>query len=266
MRKKQTMRRTIRQDGLALLQRAEQAQSGAITEAQVRGLPAPLQRYLRYARVVGKVPIRTVRLTQHGYMRMQPKQKWLPMVAEQYFTTTPPAFLWHTTIHPFPLASISATDRFSDGHGTMRIQLWSAITMGNARGPEMDQGELQRYLLEMAWFPTAWLSPAIEWQAIDANSVKATLHQQGVSASGVLHVNEQGQLIRLTADRYREEQGHYRLDPWTAESGEYEEVEGMRIPTRSEVTWQLASGDFTWFRFKITEIEYNQAGKVTVLP
>jgi hypothetical protein len=39
----------------------------------------------------------------------------------------------------------------------------------------------------------------------------------------------------------------------------------MRIPTRIEVTWHLASGDFTWFRFKITEIEYNQLGRVTVL-
>ena len=259
------MRRTIRKDGLALLQHSEQAQPGFVSNAQLLGLPEPLQHYLRYAQVVDKVPIRTVHLTQQGFMRMQPGQKWLSMAAEQYFTTAPPAFLWHTTIRPFPLVSISATDRFSDGHGQMRIQLWSAIPMGNARGPEMDQGELQRYLLEMAWFPTAWLSSTIEWQAIDANSVKATIHQQGVTASGVLHVNEEGQLTKLTADRYREEHGHYRLDPWTALSSEYMEVEGMRIPTKSEVTWHLASGDFTWFRFEITEIEYNQSGKVTVL-
>jgi hypothetical protein len=247
------MRRTIRKDGLALLQRGEQAQPGAITEAQVLGLPEPLQRYLRYAGVVGKAPIRTVRLTQHGFMRMQPGQKWLPMAAQQYFTTTPPAFLWHTTIQPLPLVSISATDRFSDGHGNMHIKLWSAITMGNAHGPEMDQGELQRFLLEMAWFPTTWLSDAIEWQARDANSVKATIHLQGVTASGVLHVNEQGQLTKLSADRYREEHGHYVPAPWSAQSSEYEEVEGMRIPTRSEVTWHLASGDFTWFRFKVKD-------------
>jgi hypothetical protein len=259
------MRRTLRKDGLSLLQHSEQAQSEAITEAQVLGLPEPLQRYLRYAQVVGKAPIRTVRLKQRGSMRIQPGQKWLPMVAEQYFTTAPPAFLWHTTIRPFPLVSISATDRFADDHGTMQIKLWSAIPLGNARGPEMDRGELQRYLLEMAWFPTAWLSPAIEWQAIDANSVKATIRHQGVTASGVLHVNAQGQLTRLSADRYREEHGHYRLDPWTAQSSENEDVEGIRIPTRSEVTWHLASGDFTWFRFKISEIEYNQSGKVTVL-
>ena len=118
-------------------------------------------------------------------------------------------------------------------------------------------------LAEMAWFPTAWLSSAIEWQAIDANSVKATIYQQGVTASGVLHVNEEGQLTKLTADRYREEHGHYRLDIWTALSSEYMEVEGMRIPTRSEVTWHLASGDFTWFRFKITEIEYYRSSLLT---
>jgi len=259
------MKGTIQKDGLSLLQQGEQAEPRLITQDQVLVLPEPARRYLNYAQGVGKDLIRTVRLRQQGYMRMQPGQKWLPMVAEQYFTTNPPAFLWHTTIQPFPLVSISATDQFFQGHGSMRIKLWSVIRMGNARGPEMDQGELQRFLLEMAWFPTAWLSDAIEWRAIDANSVQATIHHQGVTASGTLHVNEQGQLTRLTAQRYREEHKHYRLDPWTAESSDYQEVEGMRIPTRSEVTWHLASGDFSWFKFKITEIEYNQSGKVTVL-
>lgn len=259
------MNRTRYKEGLALFQQGQQTPHGIITEARVMKLPEPAQRYLRYAQVVGKEPIRTVRLKQQGFMRMQPGKKWLPIVAEQYFTTTPPAFLWHTRIQPFPFVSIAATDRFSDGQGNMRIKLWSFLTLGNARGPEMDQGELQRYLLEMVWFPTAWLSDAIEWQALDANSVKVTIHEPGVTASGVLHVNEQGQLIRLTADRYRQEHGHYQLAPWTAQSNEYEEVEGVRIPTRSEVTWHLASGEFTWFRFKIVEIEYNQSGKVTVL-
>ena len=37
----------------------------------------------------------------------------------------------------------------------------------------------------------------------------------------------------------------------------------MLIPPTFEVTWHLASGDFTWFRGQITEIEYNQSGKAT---
>jgi hypothetical protein len=257
------MRSTIHNDGLALLQHGEQAQPTLITQAQVPGLPQPVQRYLSYTLVVGKEPIRTVRLKQQGVMRTQPGQKWLPMIAEQYFTTAPPAFLWHGTMRLFPLVSMSGTDRFIDGHGSMRIKLLSLITVGNARGPEMDQGELLRYLAETTWFPTAWLSDAIEWQAIDAHCVKATIHQQDVMASAVLQVNEQGQVTSLSAERYVGEHG--QLTPWSGQYEEYQEVDGMRIPTRVEVTWHLASGEFTWFRCKITEIEYNQSGRVTVL-
>lgn len=39
----------------------------------------------------------------------------------------------------------------------------------------------------------------------------------------------------------------------------------MRIPTSIEITWHLTTGDFTWFRCKLTEIEYNQSGQVTKL-
>jgi hypothetical protein len=259
------MRRTIQKDGLALLQRGDQAHPGTISQAQILGLPAPLQRYLHYVQVVGKSPIRTVELAQEGGMRMQPGQKWLPFVAHQSFSTTPPAFIWQATMRLLPFVWVSATDRFFEGHGSMRIKLFSAVPMGNARGPEMDQSEMQRYLAEMIWFPTAWLSPAIEWQVIEAHSVKATLHVFGVTAPMVLHVNEEGQLTHVTADRYKEEHGRYLLAPWSGQVDEYQEVEGMRIPTRIAITWHLSSGEFTWFRCKLTKIAYNQSGKVTVL-
>src|SRR5579859_2286238 len=146
------MKNTIHNEGLALLQRAEQseyAQAGLITEASLQGLPEVVQRYLTYAQIVGKEPIRTVRLKQQGAMRQQPKQKWMPLSAEQYNTTNPPAFVWNGTCQIFPHIWIAATDTFSGNHGNMRIKLMSVIPMGNARWPKMDQGELQRYLGEM---------------------------------------------------------------------------------------------------------------------
>jgi hypothetical protein len=36
----------------------------------------------------------------------------------------------------------------------------------------------------------------------------------------------------------------------------------MWIPTRFEITWHLASGDFTWLVSELIEIEFNQSGKV----
>jgi len=248
-------------DGLALLQRAEQEQLDLIREGQIRALPAPIQRYLAYVQVVGKEPVRTVRLKQKGDMRQQPGQKWIPLIAEQYFTMTPHAFLWHGTMRLFPFFWMTGIDRFSGGHGTMRIKLLSVIPMPLASGPKMDQGELQRYLGEIIWFPTAWLSNDIAWQAIDDHSAQATLHEPGTTGSVVLHVNEHCQLTLITAQRYMGKEG--LLTPWSIQLGTFREADGMHIPTTFEVTWHPASGDFTWFRGQITEIEYNQSGKVT---
>jgi hypothetical protein len=259
------MRRTRHNEAFELLPQDKQVPPVLITEAHLLILPEPVQRYLRYAHVVGKETIRTVRLKQTGFMRLQPNQKWLPMVAEQYFSTDPPSYLWHGTIQPFPLVSMSGTDRFSDGHGNMHIQLFSFITLANARGPEIDQGALLRYLPEMVWFPTAWLSDYIQWQAIDAQSVKATICYQHVTVSAVLYVNEQGQVTHLTAERSMSEHGQYKLERWSGQFNNYQEVSGVLIPTSVEVTWHLASGDFSYFRGELSEIEYNQSGKVTVL-
>lgn len=258
LRKRKTMQHTLTGEAFTLLRQGEQEPSGVITEADLRRMPEVMQRYLRYARVVGKEVIRTVYLRQQGFMRTQPGQKWLPLVAKQYYSTMPPAFIWYGTMQPLSHISISATDRFTGGHGNMRIKLLSVVPLGNARGPEMDQGELQRYLGEMVWFPTAWLSPDITWQALDAGSVRATLSHENVTASIDLHIDEQGQLTHVTAERYKEEHGRYVLAPWSVQAGEYQEVQGMRIPTSVEVIWHLPAGDFSWFRCKITEIAYNQ--------
>ena len=236
---------------------------GIITDAQVLKLPEPMQRYIRFAGVVGKEPVRSVRLKQRGFMRQRPQQKWMPLQAEQVFSVTPPAFIWRARVRLAPLAWIAATDQLLGGHGTMNIKLLSAIPLGNARGPQMDQSSLLRYLGEIIWFPTAWLSEYIEWQAIDASSVKATIYNAGVSASAVLTVNEQGQPATIRADRYMEDHGHYLLTPWSVQCSEVREADGLSIPTHFDVTWHFPAGDFTWLRADISEIEYNQSGRVT---
>jgi hypothetical protein len=251
----------IHNNGITLLHHADQEQLSPITEDQVLVMPVPMRSYLKYAQVVGQEPVRTVRLAQKGFMRQKPGQKWIPLVAEQYFTTTPQAFLWHGTMRPLPFFWMTGTDRFSGGHGSMRIKLLSVIPLPLAKGPKMDQGELQRYLGEIIWFPTAWFSNAIEWHAIDEHSVRATLYEPGVTGFVVLHLNEQGQLTLVTAHRYLGNEGI--LTPWSIQLDAYREADGMRIPTAFEVTWHLASGAFTWFRGQLTEIEYNQSGKVT---
>jgi len=43
---------------------------------------------------------------------------------------------------------------YSDGHGGMLVKFLSTITLGDERAPKIDQGEVLRYLAEIAWFLT----------------------------------------------------------------------------------------------------------------
>lgn len=63
------MNKTLRNEARELLQQGRQAQPLLITEAHLLPLPEVVQRYLRYSQVVGKEPIRTVRLKQLGKFR-----------------------------------------------------------------------------------------------------------------------------------------------------------------------------------------------------
>lgn len=247
----------MREEAIELLREGRQARPFVILDEHLLGLPEAVQRYLRWAGVVGKEAVPTVRLKQKGFLRLREGQKWLRLKAEQYFTSSPPAFVWYARVRSFPGVTMSVTDVFTRGHGRLRAKLLSFIKIADAKGPEVDQGELLRYLAETIWFPTVWLSDYIQWEGIDARSARTTLSQAGLTVAAVFHFNDEAQLDRVTADRYREENGKFALRRWSGRLEDYREVGGMRIPMKVEVSWQLDSAEFTCFRAEIAEIEYN---------
>ena len=232
-----------------------------ITEKDTQGLLEPVQRNLRYAGIIGKQRINTVRLKQKGLFKMKQGRKWMPYVARQYFTTDPPGFVWQARVKAAPLFWISGRDMYYGGKGSMKIKLWSFIRIVNAAGPKLDQGAMLRYLSEIVWFPTAYLSDYITWEAVDANSAKATMSYGDVTSTAVLHYDEEGRLVSLFADRYKETDDNAVPERWSTPVKEYAEMNGLKVPVKAEAVWNLASGDFTYIDLEVTDIEYNNPAK-----
>ena len=211
-------------------------------------MPEPVQQYLRAVGVVGRQSIRTARLEQKGVFRRG--DNWLPFTADQYFTTNPPGFVWQAKVQFLPMLNFSVTDMFVNGHGRLQAKLLSFFKVADARGPETDQGELLRYLAEIAWFPTGWLSPYIEWESMDQCSAKATLRLSGLSVSAVVHFDDEYRLSRVTAERHMEEASRFPLREWSGQMSDYRPIAGLLVPFRATATWHLASGDLEYFRVK----------------
>lgn len=228
-----------------------------ISKADIEVLPQNVQRWLKYAQIIGKEKITSVRLKQKATMRLEIDKKWMPVQAEQYFTTEEPSFIWKANIKMAPLFHIVGRDVYTEGKGNMLIKFLSLFTVANSKGKEINQGTLLRYLAEMVWFPTAVVNNFITWEEIDTEHAKATMTYKEVIASGVLTFNDKGEVINFEAERYGEFDNKFRLELWSISLYAYKEFDGIKVPTKGDVTWKLKTGNFNWFNFEVTQIEYN---------
>jgi hypothetical protein len=187
-----------------------------VTADMLHNLPAPVQRYMAYTGVVGKPWTHTARVRQSGRFRLGRGQPWMAMAAEQSYTTDPPGFVWKARFKMWGLPLMSARDAYRDGHGHMFGKLAGLFTIFDARGEKLDQGTMVRFLSEMPWFPIALLGKNITWQAVDDHSADVTFSDAGRSVTGRMYFDDEGRQTNFEAMRYREINGDYALDRWTA--------------------------------------------------
>ncbi|MER2064458.1 MAG: DUF6544 family protein [Alkalibacterium sp.] len=228
-----------------------------VSEEQIEGLPESVQRWFKRSGIIGKEKVMSVRLKQRAEMRLEPGGQWMPVEAEQYFVSEEPGFIWNARIKAAPFIHIAGRDKYLGGRGSMLIKPLSLFALTDSKGKEIDQGTLLRYLAETMWFPSALLNPYIEWESLDDKMARAHMTYKGVSASGDFTINEMGEVTRFEAERYGDFDGEFRMETWAIPVSEYKVFQGIKVPTRGEVTWKLAEGDFNWFNFEVTEIEYN---------
>lgn len=249
--------RTVYQAEKVLKKRSNK-NTEVVTEEELDRLPEPLRNYLIYTQIPGKQRISVCRLKQKGHIRTYPEHGWMSLRAEEYFSVDPPAFLWNAKVRVGLLPLLRARDSYIEGKGNMLISFLSIITTVNARGEELDQGALLRYLGEMVWFPAAFLNDNIEWEEIDTGSVRATIKIEGKTATAVFHFDEESRITGFTALRYRSVNEKYSLDKWFIKLKNYKEINGIRVPTHCEAIWKLEEGDYSYFKAKITNINYNR--------
>ena len=234
----------------------EKIDKRVVTEEMIDDMPAVVQKWLMHSNIAGKEVIQTVHLKQKGEMRTKPEGNWMSVNAEQYISTNPPGFIWIADVKSSFL-HLSGRDKYVNGRGHMLIKL-SLIPVVNARGMEIDQGALLRYLGEMVWYPSAALNDYITWEEIDSTTARATMSYKGITASGIFKFDENGDFVSFEADRYYYRKDGSTLERWIIKANNYREFEGIRIPVNMSVTWKFKEGDFTWYRLEITEVKYNE--------
>ncbi len=233
------------------------AEPAVVTGADLATLPPPVQRWLRWAQVVGKPVPQTVRLRQDGQFKASENGAWMDFGAEQYYTTDPPGFVWTVSMRMMPLVTIHGRDKYIDGTGDIEMKALSLATVAHERGGGLDQGAMLRYLGEIIWFPAGAIGPHIVWSPIDADHARATMTYQGTTAEAVFTFDAEGRPLDVSADRYND--AKKANIPWSGRSQEFGELGGMRVPVAGDGVWHYEHGDDVYIQWHITRIETDVA-------
>lgn len=244
----------FRQEVNELFSQSKSISDKVYNHEQISGLPEPVQRYFKHVLKDGQPYISYVRLKHDGYFKQDKNKDWIEIQGEQYFTAENPGFIWKGKTSLF-----SVRDMYVSGKGRIIVSLFGAIRIMKGEGPQYDQGELLRWLGESVWFPTNLLpGEHLQWLPVDLNTAKLSFSYHGMSLSYNVHFNERGEITQLETKRYM---GEENLETWVGKVSDYKEMNGMKIPTKIEAIWRLDSGDYSYARFQVRNIEYNIPAK-----
>lgn len=242
----------------ALSGRAQPPMPGLVTAEMLQRLPPPVQRYLTYSGVIGRPIVRSARLEMTGRIRPAEQQPWMELEADEFYTVSPPAFTWHATTKMAGLPLVRVRDSYIEGEGGLQVSLLGLFTMEDARGADVNQASLMRYLNEIMWFPTAFLGDDVTWKAIDDHSARVTLTDRAETVSALLTFDEEGRLTNFAGERYYNAGTDQSvLLPWSTPITAYGEFDGLRLPRSGRGVWHQDSGEFTYVELEVTAIQYD---------
>ena len=219
-------------------------------KSKLAHLPEPVQRYFSHILKEGQPYISYVRINHDGQFKTGIDKSWVNIKGEQYATTEKPGFIWKGITSMF-----TARDMYISNKGRLVVSLFALYKVVDANGEQYNQGELLRWLGESILYPTNLLpSERLQWFEIDSQSAKLTFDYNGLSLFFIVTFNQIGEIIQMETKRYMDEKN---LETWVIRATNYKEINEVFIPTAFDILWRLDKGDFSYAKFNITEIEYN---------
>jgi hypothetical protein len=243
------------------------AQVALVTEADLAHLPPIVQKYLRFAGVVGKPQVWNYRLRFGGEMRMSRTGPWMPISADQQSFVDPATrlFLVEGAMSGLPFTGFH---RYVTAGATFQVRAVSLVSMVDDKGPELTRAETVTLFNDMCLLaPASLIDLQIVWEQIDPQTVRATYTNAGNTISAVLSFDERGAVTNFISDsRERsEERKNFGLAPsdptmrWSTPVHEWSNFNGRMLPVKTETIWHLPNREFAYGHFEILAIEYNLA-------
>lgn len=236
-----------------------------VTDADIASLPATARQYLRFMGIVGRPRDWSFRMASTGWFRMRPEDPWMACDAWQYNTRPEIARIFVMTMPLGGLVPMLARDTYIRGHGRMRGRVMKLLPVADARGPELDTGELVTWLNDAVLIaPSMLLGPGTTWSAVDRESFDVALTDRGRTVTARVTVDERGAPVEFgTTDRLRYDPTHtgarWVRNRWTTPVTGWRLHRDRPLFTLGRAVWHIPRGPFIYaeLRPRAETLEYN---------
>jgi hypothetical protein len=196
--------------------------------------------------------VRGIRTLQRGEIRSSPDARWGALTAEESVDAARSGFCWTARMGSGLLGSVEVTDAYENGQGRLVVKK-GPIQLKKITGPEVDKGELQRYLGYIGYCPAILVNhPTLAWEAVGPATLRIHDLQDPTGAAVEMEVHEEGFPVCVRAVRPMTVGKKIIMTPWSARGTGIQEWEGMRVWTRMEAAWHPQEGEFTYVRLEVT--------------
>jgi hypothetical protein len=184
----------------------------------------------------------------------------MPLSAEQYNFIDEPARLFYLN-GSLLMIPIQGYHRYVGPSATMRVKAAALVPVVNAIGNEMNQAETVTMFNDMCVMaPATLIDSAIEWEPVDAQTVRASFTNAGHTVRAELSFNEMGELTNFLSD------DRYAISPdgksakkvrWSTPLGPYRSFGHVRLASNGEGKWHEAAGEYVYIELTIDDVQYN---------
>lgn len=237
----------------------QQASAHAFSFNYLAGLPAPVQRYFRYALPENQKTILYAKMKIDSEYKSPAFGNFGVFNAEEYLMAIRPGLVFNAVMWPVPLVWMDVRDKYYNSHAAMQVNLFSGFNMLNElQIPELDMTTLIRWAGEAVLAPTALLpSQFVQWKPVDANSAIAVITDGDKTGQILFHFNERGQITSYTSnDRFDRIGNVYHPSGSITYRDQYADFDQIKIPTEFRISKIQNGVQEEYFRGKVIAVEF----------